>query len=238
MLTLFLEKRMRWIFFLVAATIGLTLDLGTKEWAFSQKELHSSWAAAYPVIPDWFDIQLSENAGAAWGLFSGKHTFFMVISIVAFIAIVYFVHTANEKARAAPTVLGLIFAGVLGNFWDRTVFGVVRDFLAVHTPETGTVHDFFEKTLGHTHWPTFNVADMCITCGAVCLVVIFWRDDRGEKASPAAPAAGPAAAPPPGEAAQPVGAPVGAEAPAPASIPAPSPLEGGAPGPSSQPGTP
>lgn len=217
----------RWIVFLVAAALGLLADLGTKEWAFGRDDL-KAMGAHLTVIPGFFDVALSENPGAAWGLLSGRHTFFLLISVAAFLAIVYFVQTAPRGSRMGPLILGLVFAGVAGNFYDRCAGGLVRDFIDWHTPEAGSVHDLVAKVFGRTHWPTFNVADVFICVGAAAIVLVFWREERRARGAdplpgaslasdPKAPAAGVAAAP---------------EAPAAATGPAPAPGPA-APGPAS-----
>ncbi|MDD8026135.1 MAG: signal peptidase II, partial [Acidobacteriota bacterium] len=60
------------------------------------------------------------------------------------------------------TAFAFIFTGALGNLIDRVCRGYVIDFLEMH------VKSFY--------WPTFNVADSCITIGAVLLVfAVFLR---------------------------------------------------------------
>ena len=61
--------------------------------------------------------------------------------------------------KAMRFALALILAGALGNFIDRIFRGHVIDFLEVH------VKKFY--------WPTFNIADSCISIGAVLLVFIL-----------------------------------------------------------------
>lgn len=185
---------MRWILFLLALVLGTALDLGTKHVAF---ERLPAYGQSYPVT-SWFAFTHAENPGAAFGMFAGQHDFFMLVTIIAFVAVPYFVHTAPARSRGIPIVLGLILAGVVGNFWDRITFGVVRDFLDVHTPPSGALHDFFMSTLGKTVWPTFNVADVFITCGAAAMVLFFGREDApAATKDPAAPGSG-AAGPTPG----------------------------------------
>ncbi|MEZ0229932.1 MAG: signal peptidase II [Planctomycetota bacterium] len=185
---------MRWISYIVAASLGLLLDLGTKEAAWRSAALDKP-GSRIVVVDGWFDLVRSENQGAAWGLLWGAHTFFLIVSIVAFLAITYFVHTSARKAWKGPVVLGLVLAGVGGNFFDRAMYGHVRDFLDWHTPDVGSAHDLFEKVFGKTHWPTFNVADIFICIGAAALVILFWNDDKAKKAAAAAPLAAPPAAP-------------------------------------------
>jgi hypothetical protein len=116
----------------------------------------------------------------------------MVVTLFALVAVPYFVHAAPRRAKLLPVILGLILAGVIGNFADRVIFGIVRDFLDVHTPETGALHDFFRSTTGRTVWPTFNVADMFITGGAIAMVLFFGRGGEAAAATPPAPADAPA----------------------------------------------
>jgi signal peptidase II len=183
----------RWISFISAAVLGIALDLGSKDWAWS----HLGNGAKYDVIPGWFDFMQSTNQGAAWGLLWGQYTFFLVVSIIAFLAIVYFVHVGPKKAWKGPLVLGLVFAGVAGNFFDRAMYGHVRDFLHAHTAETGTLHDIAMKLFGRDEWPTFNVADIFICIGAGALIIVFWREDRKKKPDAKAPAPPAPAAPAP-----------------------------------------
>jgi signal peptidase II len=187
----------RWILFIVTAALGLFLDLGTKEWAFADPSLLPLGSGrTIPVIAGWFDIQLSENRGAAFGILYGNLPFFLLISAIAFVAIVYFIHVAPRAARLGPALLGLIFAGVAGNFFDRCVFTKVRDFLYVHAPPQGTARELAMKVFGQADWPNFNLADAYICVGAIAIVIGLWRDDRKKLA----PAAEPAPSPAPGAA--------------------------------------
>ncbi len=175
---------MRWISFVTAASLGLALDLGSKNWIWDNKALQAA-RSHIEIVPGWLDFQRSENQGAAWGLLWGQYTFFLVVSVIAFLAIVYFVHTGPKKAWKGPLILGLVCAGVAGNFFDRAMYGHVRDFLDAHTPEAGSMHDLVERICGRTHWPTFNVADMFICVGAGALVLLFWKDDKAKAVTPA-----------------------------------------------------
>ena len=54
--------------------------------------------------------------------------------------------------------------------------------------ERGVV-DFLDVGVGALRWPTFNVADIAVSCGAIALVISMWREDsrraEPESASPA-----------------------------------------------------
>ncbi|HUA94033.1 MAG TPA: signal peptidase II, partial [Acidimicrobiales bacterium] len=72
--------------------------------------------------------------------------------------------------------VGLVLGGALGNLSDRAFRG-----------HHGDVVDFVTLT----HWPTFNVADACITVGVVLLVVLYWREPAPRE--PGDPPGGPGA---------------------------------------------
>lgn len=173
----------RWIVFAHALVLGVALDLVSKEVAFA----HLPYPGASEPLNEWFAFTHARNEGAAFGLFQGEHTFFMCVTLLAFVGVPYFIHAARKRVLATATVLGFILAGVIGNFWDRMVFGYVRDFLDVHTPPAGTAHDLFQKITGKTIWPTFNVADMFITGGAFVIFLLLGREDAEARAEAAAP---------------------------------------------------
>src|SRR5207248_1102532 len=95
------------------------------------------------------------NRGALFGWMQGSglkaNTGFAIISLLAAVAIlVWIAQRATATDFALCVCLGLILAGTLGNFYDRVMFGGVRDFLHWKTPD----------------WPVFNIADCCLVIGA------------------------------------------------------------------------
>jgi signal peptidase II len=70
----------------------------------------------------------------------------------------------------------LIFAGAMGNLVDRVFYGVifnegplfygrVVDFVQVDIPDINFLG------LNYTYFPVFNVADSCVSCGVVTLLL-------------------------------------------------------------------
>ena len=117
------------------------------------------------VIPGFFSISHIHNTGAIFGMFNGSGSKLIAILLAAAtltamgLVIVYFLKTPASQ-KLMRFALALILAGALGNFIDRVFRGYVIDFLEVH------VKKFY--------WPTFNIADSCISIGAVLLVFIFF----------------------------------------------------------------
>jgi signal peptidase II len=119
-----------------------------------------------PVIPGFFNITHIHNSGAIFGILSGsgKLPVFLILtgtSLFALGFVVYYFVKTPAADRLTKISLALILAGALGNLTDRILRGYVIDFLDFH--------------VGVHHWPFFNVADSCITVGALLLVVIFFR---------------------------------------------------------------
>lgn len=114
------------------------------------------------IVPGLFDINLVLNDGAAFGLFKGKAVFFIFISIAVIVAIIAYILKNRATGKLNSISLGMVLGGALGNLADRIIFGRVVDFL-----------DF-------QIWPVFNIADSCITIGAVLLAYSFIFKDQGE----------------------------------------------------------
>lgn len=159
------------------AAIGIFLiDQFTKYLATTYLGTGSTYGQSVPLIDGFFHLTYVENAGIAWGLFAdagrgGKFVLGAISLIAATGIIVYAVRTPTSE-RWTHWGLTLILGGVLGNFTDRLNHGAVVDFL-----------DF---TLGSYKWPTFNIADMAISLGALILIVDALRSPpEGSRTRPA-----------------------------------------------------
>jgi signal peptidase II len=121
------------------------------------------------------------NPGTVWGLFQEFNQPLRYVRLLAIAIIFWFVYKTPRTSRVTIAALGLIMAGALGNLYDNFLhvadwerdLGAVRDFL------------FFSDFFGLEAWdfPAFNVADSCITVGAVALFVILWSTDKPAAAS-------------------------------------------------------
>ena len=120
-----------------------------------------------PVIGDFLGLMLSENKGAAWGMGDQVPHLLIFGRAVAVLVLSWLLWRSPRRPATAVWAYALILAGALGNLIDNLFreppadhpFGAVRDF----------IHVYFEKF--NYHFPTFNVADSCITVGAVLLIL-------------------------------------------------------------------
>ncbi len=120
-----------------------------------------------PIFGDWFTLQLVYNPGAAFGINVGEHSrwVFMALALVALVILGVMVKNTLPTDRLRMIALGLICGGAVGNLIDRI------------TSSRGVV-DFIDVGIGSTRWPTFNVADMAVTCGAVALAIVLWQEGK------------------------------------------------------------
>lgn len=139
----------------------LILDQASKIWV-SKNIPHGMGRT---VIPGFFNLTHVRNRGAIFGFFSQSgspviHVLLAVASLLALGLVVFYFIRVPAREKLLKITLALILGGALGNQIDRILRGYVVDFLEVY------VKSF--------HWPSFNVADSCISIGAVLLVYIFF----------------------------------------------------------------
>ena len=150
--------RKSYYFLVVVVLVGL--DQLTKALIVRSITLQGSRS----VIPGFFNLTHVRNRGAIFGFFSHSdsrilYIFLTLVSVAALGLVIYYFFKTPVSERLMKISLSLILAGALGNLIDRLFRGHVIDFL-----------DFYVKDW---HWPSFNVADSCITVGASLLIFIL-----------------------------------------------------------------
>ena len=156
--------------FAVTAALVIVFDLVTKAAA----EAHLTRVTGVSVFGEWFQLRLVYNQGAAFGLHLGPFSrwFFLGFAVLAVFVLNALSRSAMPGDRFRQIACGLVTGGAIGNLLDRvrSVHGVV---------------DFIDIGIGSYRWPTFNIADIAVTCGALALALSFWREDvqRSETAS-------------------------------------------------------
>lgn len=113
------------------------------------------------VIPDFFQIEMVYNRGAAWSIFNNQILFLVIVGFVSLYLLVKI--RPDSSSKLLNLSYSLLYAGIIGNLIDRLFCGHVRDFLAFQ---------FFSY-----QFPIFNLADIWIVIGAFMLFIIMWKKE-------------------------------------------------------------
>ena len=134
------------------------------------------------VIGDWVQLRLVYNQGAAFGISVGSlsRPVFIVLTLVAVGILARMFRATADGDLVRTTAIAMVVGGAIGNLIDRlrSAQGVV---------------DFLDVGVGTHRWPTFNVADMGVSVGALLLALVLWKEDApaAEAHAAGAPAATP-----------------------------------------------
>ena len=106
----------------------------------------------------FLNIQLTWNRGIAFGLFSFRENFYYnIVSIIIVIVIIIIINLAKKSNKPESYFYLMIIGGAIGNLFDRLVYMAVPDFIDIY-------YEGF-------HWFIFNIADIFITFGVICLII-------------------------------------------------------------------
>lgn len=122
----------------------------------AMKVISNFYSESFTIIKDFFYITYAENTGAAFSILKGQRWFFVIMALIVCVVITFYIIKYKPK-KLEKISLQLILAGAIGNVIDRLVYGYVIDFF-----------DFY--IFGYD-FPVFNIADSCITIGAVLLII-------------------------------------------------------------------
>ena len=164
-----------WSFILIAFDqITKLITKGFNIFGFSREGMRLG--ESIEVIGDFLRFTFVENPGMAFGIeFGWGKIFLSLFSIFAAIALAWYLFKIDGYDKFARTGIMLIFAGAAGNMIDRVFYGVfygesalfygkVVDFIQVDIPDVNIFG------LYYSHWPVFNIADSCVSCGVVLLI--------------------------------------------------------------------
>ena len=110
-------------------------------------------------VNNFLNIILIWNSGIGFGLLSFDssviYNFVTMLIVLINIVILYLVLQSNNlKGYLFVIILG----GSLGNLFDRIYYSAVPDFI--------------DLNYNNFHWFVFNVADIFITTGIICLILV------------------------------------------------------------------
>ena len=118
------------------------------------------------VITDFFHITYVKNRGIAFGMFQGKLDIISVATVIAIIAIIYYLYKDRDKMPILEKIgFNFILAGAIGNMIDRVARGFVIDMI-----------DF------RGIWAfVFNLADVWINIGVLLILLEYFFDNKKKK---------------------------------------------------------
>ena len=107
----------------------------------------------------FLNIYLIWNEGIAFGLFSldDKHLYNILTLIILVVIIIILYLVAKNKGFKRYSLI-FILGGAIGNLFDRIFYKAVPDFIDFH------IENF--------HWFIFNVSDIFITVGVICMITL------------------------------------------------------------------
>ena len=115
----------------------------------------------------YLDLTLIWNEGIAFGLmsFDNNHYYNILTGVIIIITLIVLIIGLKNKGLKRYSLLS-IFAGSLGNLYDRLFYNAVPDFIDFH------VNNF--------HWFIFNVADIFISFGVIIMIMTEFFVNKGE----------------------------------------------------------
>jgi signal peptidase II len=149
------------------------LDVVTKQIAVSELTPRQ---LPHDVIGEAVRFTLVFNQGAAFGLTFGPWSrwIFLLATLIALVILGRLYRATRGGDIPRTLALGLVCGGAVGNLIDR-----IRSPLGVV--------DFIDVGFHDHRWPTFNVADMAVSTGALLLAWVLWSEDRHHRPPVAAP---------------------------------------------------
>lgn len=162
------EQQSNALVFWPTLTVVAATDVVTKYLAHTRLARH----LPLDLIGEVVRIALAYNPGAAFGLHVGPYSrwFFLLVTLVALVVLYRMYRDTPPGNRLRVAALALISGGALGNLINRLW-------------STRGVVDFIDVGVGDLRWPTFNVADIGVSLGAILLAWLLWREDRRQTAT-------------------------------------------------------
>ena len=145
----------KWFIPGLAVLLLAGLDQIVKRWVLAVLKP----AGPISLIPGVLELQYVENRGAAFGILQNRQWFFLVITGIVLLAMLWLYPRIKEGRRYLPLRLCVVFlsAGALGNLIDRITRGYVVDFI------------YFKLI----DFPVFNIADIYVTCSAFAMAFLM-----------------------------------------------------------------
>ncbi|QQY78733.1 signal peptidase II [Keratinibaculum paraultunense] len=120
--------------------------------------------SSFVIIEDFLQLYYVENYGAAFGILQNRKIFFIIVTSIVIISIVFFLcKNPYNLSKIMQIALSMLLGGSIGNLIDRIRLGYVVDFISIRI---GKGYDF----------PVFNIADTFIVIGTFLIVIMVLLD--------------------------------------------------------------
>lgn len=146
----------KFIYYFFIIILIFSLDRLTKVYVLNYVDLNSKIDI---YLTSYLNLYLIWNKGVAFGLFSFNesilYNILTALIILVNLLILFMIIKSNDYRKY---FLIVILGGSLGNVFDRVYYSAVPDFIDFH--------------IGNFHWFIFNVADIFISLGVICLIFV------------------------------------------------------------------
>lgn len=117
-------------------------------------------SSPYIIIEDFLQLYYVENYGAAFGILQNRKLFFIIVTSIVIISIIFFLYkNPYNLNKIMQVALAMLLGGAIGNLIDRIRLGYVVDFISTRI---GKGYDF----------PVFNIADMFIVISTFLIIIL------------------------------------------------------------------
>ena len=145
------------MYYAVFATLAaglLVLDQWLKLWITANLPLGESM----PFMPGFVELLTVHNYGAAWSSFSGQRILLLFVTSLIISTLTLLMARRIVRHPLGVAACCLVISGGIGNLIDRFRVGYVVDMF----------HFEFWPS-----YPVFNVADVCVVCGAILGAIYY-----------------------------------------------------------------
>lgn len=147
-----MKKTSNFIYFL--ATLFLLIGINIYSSSLIANKLSNGWTYSNSLI----NLVYIKNTGAAFSIMQHSTKILIAISVIALVIMLYYVITNLEKILMKEIFcLSLLMAGMIGNLYERVIFGYVRDFI----------------DLSFINFPIFNISDTFINIGVFAIIILI-----------------------------------------------------------------
>jgi signal peptidase II len=150
------ENRKKFIYSTLIITLIFFLDRLSKIYIISLAKINGSVDI---FVTKYLNVYLIWNEGIAFGLLSFDQSniyaaITLLIATISIVILVLIIKTNDIRFY----FYSFVFGGAVGNLFDRLYYSAVPDFIDLH--------------INSYHWFIFNVADIFITIGVFCLILV------------------------------------------------------------------